>query len=401
MSSLEQIEGKKMEGVVRCHLCGFQSIRLLGCVGIREASVTSDSKLCDVFSKIYCCTNCDHLQKLYTEKELNQINNLYNTYEPHYLSQGEEQVSFHDDRSPVPRTYHALEQCIHLLPEEGKLLDVGTGTGAVLKTAAKLLPKWTLYAFDVADTNIDEIFKIKNVVEFTASSVKDLPEKKFDLIVLWQVLEHIPEPLQILNQLVPLLSKNGFFLIQVPDVTRGPFDLAVFDHCSHFSPKTFDYLINSAGLKIILDGYDWTHNCLTFLLKLREFDEKNSLISNFEIASEQYFIWINRIVNYFEELTKEKNYVLFGAGMAGIWLLSQFSRNPLYIIDEDKRKDGCHIKGIQICLPSKAPKGVPIVMPFTYESATRIVDRLRKRYVEGKNWQFLLTEIYNVEFEPP
>lgn len=380
---------------MKCNLCQSTQLKRLGYVGHKPVSITSDSKLCGLQAIVYYCSSCQHLQKHHTLDVLNIIQKIYQHYDPHYLSFGNEQLVFPENLSPRPRTYHALEQCLPYLPIKGKLLDIGTGNGAVLKSAGKLLPQWDLYALDVSDKHQETILRLPNVVGFAAMSIENLPGEKFDLIVLWHTLEHIPEPVETMRQLRSRLSDAGSVLIQVPDVARTPFDLAVIDHCSHFTPRTLMQLCHSAGFDVRLDGYDWIHNCLTLLLSSGGGSKVGPDRFEPDVSPMRYFEWLNRTLTLFEDYTKDRDYVLFGTGMASIWLLGQLSRRPLCIMDEDSRKAGNHIEGIPIHMPDETPGGIHVVMPFTYANGKKIRDKLQNRYQAQKRWHFLLTEPLN------
>src|SRR2546426_2202100 len=178
----------------RCHACGEQAVSPLGTLGVRRASVTSDSLPCDVAVRIHHCYACGHLQKVPTPEEQATVDRIYASYRAHHLSNGREQLVFPLDKPARPRTYHCFEQCLEHLPTEGRLLDVGTGNGAVLKSAQALLPAWSLYGFDVGDRYRDVIERMPGVRGFWSGDFASVPESGFDLAVLWHTLEHVPEP---------------------------------------------------------------------------------------------------------------------------------------------------------------------------------------------------------------
>ncbi|MCX7748460.1 MAG: class I SAM-dependent methyltransferase [Clostridia bacterium] len=378
---------------MRCNLCGSIKIRQLGNIGEVPVSVTSDSKLCKLFSEIYYCCDCMHVQKLYNHGELEIIRALYNSYEPHYLSNGVEQLAFNGLISPKTRTYHVLEQCASFLPESGELLDVGSGNGAVLKSASQLLPRWTLNAFDIVEIHKEQILKIPNVVNFTSGKLENLPAKNYNLIILWHVLEHVPNPCGILSQLREKLLPGGILLIQVPDLHRNPFDLAVIDHCSHFMVHSLLKLIDSTGFELIADGCQWIYNCITFAVKVKQ--------SSMNIAYKAsvnypfvYYNWLNENLKYFKVRIEDNAYSIFGTGMASIYLFGQMEKRPMYFIDEDSGKRGKCIDGIPIVKPEDVPEQSNIIMPFTYETGKELEGKMRRLYKICSSQRFILSLRY-------
>jgi 2-polyprenyl-3-methyl-5-hydroxy-6-metoxy-1,4-benzoquinol methylase len=338
------------------------------------------------------CPTCGHLQKHHDAPTLAAINEIYRNYAPHHLAQGNEQVVFPEGLPPRPRTWHTLEKCLPHLPKQGQLLDVGCGNGAVLKSAAGLLKGWELHGYDLNDKHREEVLRLPGVVSFTSGSLAKLPRRDFDLIVLWHTLEHIPDPVGPLSELRELLGAQGALLVQVPDIARTPFDLAVIDHTSHFDRRTIEVLTRRAGFDVALDGTPWIHNCLTLLLRkgLSPSTEPPGQKPSALRESRARFDWYNATVARFEHETRAGDFAIFGAGMAGIALLTQLSRRPKSILDEDPQRDGSKLEGVPIISPAAAESGIKVVLPFAPESAERIVGKLRSSLGTAAGWEFIL-----------
>jgi 2-polyprenyl-3-methyl-5-hydroxy-6-metoxy-1,4-benzoquinol methylase len=379
---------------MKCNLCSSPKVDNLGNIGLKPISVTSDSYLCPLYSRIYICQECNHIQKLYKNEELSIIASLYDNYAPHHLSRGNEQLVFFDNLPPKPRTYHVIENCLPFLPEKGELLDIGTGNGAVLRSASRLLINWELHAFDINIKYEQEVLKIPNVESFTSGGIENLPQKQFNLITLWHVLEHIPDPSNLILYLSTKLKDNGYLLIQVPDVHRNPFDLAVIDHCSHFTRDRLIKLFYSLGFKLVVDGYNWIYNCLTLLLKYEGSKEQNTVTIIDDASPHTYFLWLNRVIDEFNNVIKNRDYALFGTGMASIWLSGQLNKKPAFFIDEDITKSGNNIYGVLIITPEKVPKGFHILMAFTRIIGEKITIKLKKCYPEMDFCYFILSPPY-------
>jgi SAM-dependent methyltransferase len=319
------------------------------------------------------------------------IDQIYRNYAPHHLAKGNEQVVFPEGLPPRPRTWHALEKVLPHLPKQGRLLDVGCSNGAVLKSAGALLKGWELHGYDLNDNHREEVLKLPSVVSFTSGSLSKLPHCKFDLVVLWHTLEHIPSPLGPLAELRKLLAAQGFLLIQVPDVERTPFDLAVIDHTSHFSRRTLETLSLNSGFEVALDGTPWIHNCLTFLLrKASSPPPPPAFVSEATLGRSRACLeWYNGAVQRFEDATRQGEFAIFGAGMAGIALLAQLSRRATAILDEDHQRHGSKLQEIPIVSPQMAPPHLKVLLPFSPASAEKIAARLRASVPAAERWEFI------------
>ena len=380
---------------MKCNMCGSNNIKELGIVGNQPVSITSEPKLCSLSAKIYCCQKCFHIQKIYSSTENFFIDSMYNQYDAYKVSRGGEQLIFSEDGIPKTRSYFAIEKCIDLLPESGELLDIGTGNGTALKSASQLLKKWKLFGFDIHDKFKKDVLKIQGVVDFYAGDFQEIPKKKFDLIILWHSLEHIAEPIKFLCQVIDYLTEDGLLLIQVPNVETMPFDLAVLDHCSHFTKLGLLKLCESIGLVEIINGDNWVHNCITLLLKrtksppsIERYAESKSL------NPECYFYWLQKTIEEFEYATKGRSYGIFGTGISGIWISSQLSTPPAFFIDEDSERIGSKISNVPIIRPQDVPAGLDIVMPFTHATGKNITLKMQKLYDSCNSCNFILSQPY-------
>jgi SAM-dependent methyltransferase len=91
-------------------------------------------------------------------------------------------------------------------------------------------------------------------------TIFDVPAKdgSVDLLSLWDVLEHTPDPTAVLRRAHQLLSPGGVLAISVPDYASGaakilgsrwPFLLTV--HLYYFEPKTMKDLLARCGFTFV------------------------------------------------------------------------------------------------------------------------------------------------------
>lgn len=166
----------------------------------------------------------------------------------------------------------------------GKWLDVGCGTGRLLQEAQRW-NKWHLFGLE----------PIPNVAEYTKSKLKipiysttlekfNCPDESFDIITMWDVLEHLPEPTEDIAKVSRILKRGGFFIFSIPNlnsIERKVFKQSWIGyelprHLYLFPNTLLREILNSFGVHIL------TSKCIagshgTLMLDLARWNrEKNS-----------------------------------------------------------------------------------------------------------------------------
>jgi SAM-dependent methyltransferase len=83
-------------------------------------------------------------------------------------------------------------------------------------------------------------------------------QPQFDLIVINQVLEHLPDPMERLQSVAQLLNPGGWLIVGVPNLASWQFQfsrqhwqhLDVPRHLGHFTPATLRGGLERAGLRL-------------------------------------------------------------------------------------------------------------------------------------------------------
>jgi len=80
--------------------------------------------------------------------------------------------------------------------------------------------------------------------------IKKVPRKTFDLVTAIHVLEHVPDPMDYLKEMIKLVDKNGHLVIEVPTWKSpgGPLRLA---HLYHFEPDVLRWMCREVGLNVL------------------------------------------------------------------------------------------------------------------------------------------------------
>ncbi|MDR2368212.1 MAG: class I SAM-dependent methyltransferase [Deltaproteobacteria bacterium] len=141
--------------------------------------------------------------------------------------------------------------------EGGKILDIGTGTGFFLRQAG--LRGWETMGLEI---NVESAESLRNEgIEVIVKPLElaDLGTGSFDVICMWEVLEHLAEPKTVLAEARRLLRDDGVALILVPNssslVTRLLHEksntFGGHSHLNHFNPKSLTGILQGLHFDIL------------------------------------------------------------------------------------------------------------------------------------------------------
>lgn len=166
-----------------------------------------------------------------------------------------------------------------LQPSGGSVLEIGCGPGLML--AAFQRSGWRVLGLERNEAAA-EIGRKSYQIKILSEPVEALPpEPQFDLIIMFQVLEHIADPVALLSECAKRLAPGGRLVANVPNFAswqsnfaRGKwFHLDVPRHLNHFTPQTLEAALNRAGLKLDHlsfaslehDPYGWVESTLNWI----------------------------------------------------------------------------------------------------------------------------------------
>ena len=141
------------------------------------------------------------------------------------------------------------------IPEGGKVLDVGCGRGVVLGALADR--EFEVHGFEISQTaaeGADHRTQIRIADDLTeARYLTDC----FDQVILWHVLEHLPNPRETLEEIHRILKPGGRLSVAVPNFTSlqagwaGPawFHLDLPRHLYHFTLPSLKQLLRDCGFQ--------------------------------------------------------------------------------------------------------------------------------------------------------
>lgn len=239
-----------MEVLKVCPVCGSGNIKFY--------SKTKDYLVSKNEFSIEKCSDCGFLFTNPRPFE-NDLGDYYLSGE--YISHTDSKKSFWDFVYHTVRKFMLKKKIsflsAHLISKinNSKLMDYGCGTGEFLLYARQR-------GFDVL--GIEPSPHARNRASAKGITVEpglehlQKGERKFHVITLWHVLEHIPDPRHIISDLINLLGKDGLIVVAVPEYLSfdSKFykeDWAAWDvprHLNHFNSETISKLFATYGFKM-------------------------------------------------------------------------------------------------------------------------------------------------------
>ncbi len=179
---------------------------------------TKDSK--EVFkvygAKYHQCSNCSHLFVIErpTKKALNEFYSKDKLYQKTYTDKRTTEIRI--KQVAIPKAEWVIKQFKRIHGRDPKsILDVGAGSGHFVQACKSLGMK-----ADGVELSNEGIIFCKENFGFDLINEDFIKEwesfKDYDIITFWGVIEHVTNPLEMLNTSSNLLGKEGLVVVSVP-----------------------------------------------------------------------------------------------------------------------------------------------------------------------------------------
>ncbi len=173
-----------------------------------------------------------------------------NYYEhlPPYILQGaqEKELGF-------SRRIHRINA---LRPGRGRLLDIGSGLGYFLKLAEK--DGWDVLGVEPQEWSV-KYSQEQLGLEICQGGVDDLDTvtESFDVVTLWDVWEHVHEPLTFIKTCTDLVAPGGLLVLSIPNASgwparlfKGRWRYVMSTHLNYFTTSYVERVMQDQGFLV-------------------------------------------------------------------------------------------------------------------------------------------------------
>ncbi len=158
-----------------------------------------------------------------------------------------------------------------------RLLDVGCGAGDFIFACRER--GWSVVGVEQSGAPIMQQAAALGITVKPPERMHELEAGSFEVVTIWHVLEHLPEPRATLEAVRRLLAPSGRLVVEVPNFGSwqarigGPdwFHIDVPRHLLHFNRRSLESLLARAGFVV--------ERCRTFSLEYDAFGLMQTMLN--------------------------------------------------------------------------------------------------------------------------
>lgn len=160
--------------------------------------------------------------------------------------------------------------------KEGTLLDIGCAAGSFLLGIQKH-GNWRVRGVELSE-EVALLARERYQLDVFAGELEDaaFPDQSFDVVTMWDVLEHLHDPDRGLHEIYRILKPGGLLVIRVPNLASWDAKLfgkywAGFDAPRHlyvYTPQTLSKQLEQAGFSVEENSCG-SASYMTFVLSVR------------------------------------------------------------------------------------------------------------------------------------
>jgi len=293
--------------------------------------------------------------------------------------------------------------------ESPKILEIGSGSGEQLLEFKKL--GFNVLGIEPSQKLSDyaNTIGVKTITAFFDENTRKIVNSDFtqvDVVISSYTFDHIPRPVEVLENIYNILTDNGLVVLEVHDLDliseRNEFCLFEHEHYTYLNESTLKNLLSITGFEVldfnILENNEKRANSLLVVArknisykKIIDVDAKMEISKIKKLSNNIY----NSILNLEVWLNDNsgKKVVAYGAGGRGIMTIAAINNSELFKFIVDKNPKSINIFAPKSNLPvySVNQLGVDkadIIVVFSFGYFSEIVEEVSLKYGYNKN-QFI------------
>jgi SAM-dependent methyltransferase len=217
--------------------------------------------------------SCPTCSLVYTDK-LPSLERLEEVYTEDYFT-GAEYNDYVAERDALQANFKARIDLLRRYSTGTDLFEIGCAYGFFLDLARQV---WQVRGADIsADAVAYAERELGLDVSVGSIETLDLPAESFDVIALWDTIEHLHDPVLAVNKIAAALRPGGIVALTTGDIDtplprlqKRAWRLYQPNHLYYFSKRSMTEMLNRAGFDVVYFGYESVYRTLREMTKVLE-----------------------------------------------------------------------------------------------------------------------------------
>jgi len=211
--------------------------------------------------------------------------------------------NYEKESSNIQKSFKERIEILRKHQNSGSLLDIGCATGTFMEIATNY---WKVFGIEISPY-ATKVAKKKGL-NISGGTLEDRPYKnaKFDVITLWDTIEHLPDPVNTIKLLGNMVKLNSIIALTTGDVGSMASRISgkywhlynIPQHLSYFNRRSISDLLNKGGFKIKEITYPPVYFTLDYILfRLLTFYNLKFAMPLYNMLSNKNLLDINLKIN--------------------------------------------------------------------------------------------------------
>jgi len=140
---------------------------------------------------------------------------------------------------------------------QNNILDVGCGSGHFLKVSME--KGWNAHGTEISSSAVDQLSRLGIKSFFGRLESAKYPDEFFDVVYCSEVIEHLLNPIMLLNEIGRIVRRGGLLYVTTPNfnslsrkVLGSRWRVIGKEHICYFTPKTLSRAARTAGFSKVI-----------------------------------------------------------------------------------------------------------------------------------------------------
>jgi len=279
--------------------------------------------------------------------------------------------------------------------DDPKIIEIGSHQGNMVKCISDNI-ECEVMGIENCDESVNKSKQLGVKVKkaYICEDEDEIKNKKFNIVVCYNFLEHMPSPSQLLNNLKLYLEDEAYIYMTVPSLnfieTTSCIHEFISDHLSYFTENSLSNLFQISGFEVLDCKSIHNKNDLEIYAKFSKPKKLDLDITKYILLKEK----LNNMLKIF--IQESSNIVIWGAGHRSLTLISQINYKEInYIIDSASFKQDKYspVSRIKIVSPDilYSLKNISLILNLPGIYGEEVISTLDEKIIKN------ITNLYNIK----